>query len=227
MARSRKARTTTATLNTRGGRHGSHGRAADRGRQRPRHAAKRVANRSGSERHQDEVVASRGAEAACDSVRLHAAGRSPGERANAFRRLADEIRLIAGRLERRARAGADCVRHLPLNDADAMSIDERISAGDRAAVIDAGVEDANAILEVCHRMSETLTDGDCLIRLAECRMRQARTGRQWRGMAVSGPFDQETAATDCGGKEPRRIRGAGRNKPSRQGGRRGLEKSQC
>lgn len=195
MSTGRRIAATTRT--TKGGRDGQ------RGTLRVRDRSDRADDLASGVGDPHELVAGRGAEAARAALRLHAAGCGTRERADCFRRLADEIRLIAGRLERRARAGALCQRHLALNDADALSIDERIVAGDRSAVIDAGVEDATEILEVCHRMSEALTDSDVLVRLAEVRTRQIRTGRQWHGEAVSGLFAQETLATDRVGKEPR------------------------
>lgn len=157
----------------------------------------------------DELVAGRGAASASPAVRLHTTGRGAGERADAYRALATRMSVVAAECRCRAFEGAGCDGRLAINDAEGMSIDARIAAGDRIAVVDAAVAAGTMLLDLAAEMSELLTDDrEALIRLAEVRMRQDRTGRQWHGTSISGDFDQDTGTTDRAGKEPRGPRRA-------------------
>lgn len=137
--------------------------------------------------------------------------------------------MIAAECRCRAFEGVACDGGLPIDQADAMTIDARIAAGDRIAVVDAAVEAGTALLDLAAEMSELLTDDrQVLVRLAEVRLRQERSGRQWHGTSISGAFSQETGPTDRAGKEPRgprrskdRSRGAKAGKPaSKKAGKR-------
>lgn len=176
----------------------------------------------------DELVAGRGAASASPAVRLHTTGRGAGERADAYRALATRMSVVAAECRCRAFEGAGCDGRLAINDAEGMSIDARIAAGDRIAVVDAAVAAGTMLLDLAADMSELLTDDrEALIRLAEVRMRQDRTGRQWHGASISGDFDQDTGTTDRAGKEPRgprraagKPRQAKAGKPAKQRGKR-------
>lgn len=177
--------------------------AATRGRPNGGH------DRTTGECDPNELVACRGAQATCPEVRLHATRCGAGQRADAYRTLATRISVVAAECRCRAFEGAGCDGRLALNDADGMTIDARIAAGDRIAVVDAAVEAGTMLLELAAEMSELLADDrDALVRLAEVRMRQDRTGRQWHGPSISGAFEQEAGATDRAGKEPRGPRRA-------------------
>lgn len=110
--------------------------------------------------------------------------------------------MIAGQVRCRCWEGQSCHTLLPLDEADTLELDERIAAGDRSAVVDAIRDAAYELCEVAREMDSLLTDGGVLLRLAEIRDRQTRTGRQWHGPEISGPL-KETEATDRDGKEPR------------------------
>lgn len=144
--------------------------------------------------HSDELVASRGEEASRSAVRIPATGRGPSDRADAFRSLATRISVVAAECRCRAFEGVGCDGRLSVDDAELLTIDARIAAGDRVAVVDAAVEAGTALLALAAEMSEVLTDDrDALVRLAEIRLRKSLLLRE----------KKETGATDCAWKEPR------------------------
>jgi hypothetical protein len=108
--------------------------------------------------------------------------------------------VTAGTLRARARDAMDCCHgRLPLNETIDLSIDERIEQGDAEALFDAVVEAMETLADLQDRIAESyMCDADTMRRLAAVRLRKELTGRDWRGAAWP---EQETAATDRGGRE--------------------------
>lgn len=103
-----------------------------------------------------------------------------------------------------------------MDEADELTIDERIAKGDREAIHDAIVEAREALDIVRQSMSEHLADGaDTLERLAAVR---------WKRVCCGDPLGprrrrkkQEAAATDRSGKERQRSRINRRSTPASHG----------
>lgn len=101
-----------------------------------------------------------------------------------------------------------CDRRLPLEEADALTVDERIAKGDREAIYDAIVEATVALDVLRGRIGRLLAEGsDALDRLAEVRAARLRNGDP-----------KETAARDRSGKERQRSRSHRRSTPANHGG---------
>jgi len=96
--------------------------------------------------------------------------------------------------------------HLPLDQADDLSIDERIKAGDRTAIYDAIVE-AIAGLEAVRNQAAEIAAGDpaAMERLRELQEIKRRDGCK-ASICSSRWFRQETAGSEASGKERQRSR---------------------
>jgi len=185
---------TAAPLST-GGRHAEDARFRDERRSDRGHDSTRGVGDPA------ELVAGRGVSASSDEVRLHAAGRGAGERADALRRVAARVAVISADLVMQCTvASARCSRRLALNESIDLTTKQRIAAGDLEVIHDL-IRDAIDDLDPLADLAGSLLcdDPDALRRLAEVRRRQERTGRQW----CRPPETQETDATDSVGKEPR------------------------
>ena len=94
-----------------------------------------------------------------------------------------------------------CQRRLPLNETIDLSIDDRIHAGDLEAIHDMVREAIADLEELAERAAGLLCDEpDALRRLAEIRLRQSRTGKNWHGGAIS---NKDAGVMDHAGTEPR------------------------
>jgi hypothetical protein len=121
-----------------------------------------------------------------------------------------EVRQVAWELFNRAALGHDCGTRLSLDEADRMSIDQRILVGDPTAIYDAIVE-AREALDVLGGSLGTLLTGDpeTLERLAA-----VRAASESRGVTRT---KQDAAATDRSGTERQRSRVTGRATPTSHG----------
>ena len=193
-------RKTAAALKSRGGRDGHKAKlpATRKRAGRPDGAA----DSARSVCYPHEVVSGRGVPASSDPVRLHAAGCSAGERADALREAAGDVKVVAERLIVRSITSVwDCKRRLPLNETIDLSIDERIRAGDLEAIHDMTREAISDLETLADRIAGLLCDEpEALRRLSEVRLRQSRTGKNWHGGAIA---NKDASVTDHAGTEPR------------------------
>lgn len=163
----------------------------------------------------DELVRGRGISQASATLRLHAPGCGAAERTNSILAVAGEVQVVALQLfVWSVWASSVCHKRVPLNESIDLEIEDRIRLGDLEVIHDM-VRESMARLEPLAEQAAALlcSEPETLARLAEMRIRQDRTGRQWHGADISGAIT-EPVATDRGRKEPRGTR-HGQDRPRR------------